>query len=187
MIYSPEIDSKKKRTSTNSPVSSPKSDEPKENGSGNETPSSDEPKGNGSKSLPSTGIETPSSDKKPIKKETTKKTPTAKKTTKKATPKSSKTTKKTTAADSPDSNEEIPLPDIKKESTNTNGNTSEHSSDDKEIKTKDEPASKSKQMNAFFTRKSDDKDKNSQAGIDYNPGKKNYHPINDAFWKHGER
>lgn len=26
-----------------------------------------------------------------------------------------------------------------------------------------------------------------QAGSDYNPSKKNYHPINDAFWKHGEK
>lgn len=24
-------------------------------------------------------------------------------------------------------------------------------------------------------------------GADYNPGKKNYHPINDAFWKKGEK
>lgn len=26
-----------------------------------------------------------------------------------------------------------------------------------------------------------------QAGSDYNPSKKNYHPINDAFWKHGDK
>lgn len=26
-----------------------------------------------------------------------------------------------------------------------------------------------------------------QAGADYNPSKKNYHPINDAFWKQGEK
>ncbi|KAG5681548.1 hypothetical protein PVAND_010968 [Polypedilum vanderplanki] len=26
-----------------------------------------------------------------------------------------------------------------------------------------------------------------QKGSDYNPGKKNYHPINDAFWKKGEK
>lgn len=27
----------------------------------------------------------------------------------------------------------------------------------------------------------------AQAGADYNPSKKKYHPINDAFWKHGEK
>jgi DNA ligase 1 len=26
-----------------------------------------------------------------------------------------------------------------------------------------------------------------QAGASYNPSKKNYHPIDDAFWKHGEK
>lgn len=26
-----------------------------------------------------------------------------------------------------------------------------------------------------------------QTGADYNPGKKRYHPIDDAFWKHGEK
>jgi hypothetical protein len=26
-----------------------------------------------------------------------------------------------------------------------------------------------------------------QAGADYNPSKKKYHPINDAFWKRGEK
>jgi DNA ligase 1 len=26
-----------------------------------------------------------------------------------------------------------------------------------------------------------------QAGADYNPSKKNYNPINDAFWNHGEK
>lgn len=26
-----------------------------------------------------------------------------------------------------------------------------------------------------------------QAGADYNPSKKKYHPVNDAFWKHGEK
>lgn len=27
----------------------------------------------------------------------------------------------------------------------------------------------------------------SVKGSDYNPGKKNYHPIKDAFWKKGEK
>lgn len=26
-----------------------------------------------------------------------------------------------------------------------------------------------------------------QAGADYNPSKKKYHPVNDAFWKRGEK
>lgn len=26
-----------------------------------------------------------------------------------------------------------------------------------------------------------------QAGADYNPSKKKYHPIDDAFWKHGDK
>lgn len=26
-----------------------------------------------------------------------------------------------------------------------------------------------------------------QKGSDYNPGKKHYHPIKDAFWKKGEK
>lgn len=26
-----------------------------------------------------------------------------------------------------------------------------------------------------------------QAGADYNPSKRNYHPVDDAFWKRGEK
>lgn len=26
-----------------------------------------------------------------------------------------------------------------------------------------------------------------QAGADYNPSKKKYHPVNDAFWKRGDK
>ncbi|XP_029710593.1 DNA ligase 1 isoform X2 [Aedes albopictus] len=47
---------------------------------------------------------------------------------------------------------------------------------------------------SFFTSASGKKDASSGGssgskvdGADYNPGKKNYHPINDAFWKKGEK
>lgn len=43
-------------------------------------------------------------------------------------------------------------------------------------------------INPFFTSKKDEKSTgNKEDGASYNPGKTNYHPIKDAFWKYGEK
>lgn len=54
-----------------------------------------------------------------------------------------------------------------------------------EEKPKDKPT-----INPFFLNKKEIKVQQAGAGekgSSYNPGKSNYHPIDDAFWKHGEK
>lgn len=172
-MCSSENDGKKKRTSTKSPSPPKKSDEPIVNGS------EKSPTSNGTKSPPE----------KTTKKETTKKSSAKKSSKKVVTPKATKIKKEPEIDSSPNAEiktEETAPVDVKMDSIKTEENDTEPSSEKKETP---EPVKKTNNLTAFFTRKSDDKskDNNSQAGIDYNPGKKNYHPINDAFWKHGER
>lgn len=44
-------------------------------------------------------------------------------------------------------------------------------------------------VNPFFISKKDTKNsvKENVESLSYNPAKSNYHPINDTFWKHGEK
>ncbi|XP_053681695.1 DNA ligase 1 isoform X2 [Sabethes cyaneus] len=60
----------------------------------------------------------------------------------------------------------------------------------KKTKTSDDTKDKSANVMNFFTSGKKDSTATSskvEIGTDYNPGKKNYHPINDAFWKKGEK
>lgn len=44
-------------------------------------------------------------------------------------------------------------------------------------------------VNPFFTSKKDSKNsmKENVESLSYNPARSDYHPINDCFWKHGEK
>lgn len=45
-------------------------------------------------------------------------------------------------------------------------------------------------IHSFFTNKKESKSQSTsttESGVEYNPGKSKYHPIDDAFWKHGEK
>lgn len=65
---------------------------------------------------------------------------------------------------------------------------------DKEVKkeTSSSPAKKTPQpINPFFLSSKQAKEQSAggagPTGSEYNPAKANYHPIKDAFWKHGEK
>lgn len=67
-------------------------------------------------------------------------------------------------------------------------------SDDKikEESSSPSPAKKaSPPINPFFLSKKQAKEQSTggsgPSGTDYTPAKTNYHPIKDAFWKHGEK
>lgn len=56
--------------------------------------------------------------------------------------------------------------------------------------TPDEKEEKQKINHPFFTKQHDLKLQSSEDtsnGASYDPGKSNYHPIKDCFWKHGEK
>ncbi|XP_058444785.1 DNA ligase 1 isoform X2 [Malaya genurostris] len=63
----------------------------------------------------------------------------------------------------------------------------------KKEKTSEDTKDKASNVMSFFTSTNKDVGSSSgnapkaEGGTDYNPGKKNYHPINDAFWKQGEK
>lgn len=49
--------------------------------------------------------------------------------------------------------------------------------------------SEKSKVNPFFISKKDTKNsvKENAESISYNPAKSDYHPLNDCFWKHGEK
>lgn len=102
---------------------------------------------------------------------------------KKTTPKSVATSSKETI--------NVPVEKtVKEEKAKENGDM-----DDKKenVKTeKESPATKKPAaMHSFFTSSAktakDQSAKGDVTGADYNPEKQKYHPIDDAFWKHGEK
>lgn len=101
---------------------------------------------------------------------------------KKTTPKSSSPSEKVTTKSKID---------VKEEKSKSSSN---ETSDDKKdtVKTeKESPQTKKPTgIHSFFTNTKTAKDQSSNGGVlgvDYNPGKSKYHPIDDAFWKQGEK
>lgn len=129
--------------------------------------------------------ETP--QKTPIKKSPEKKTPTKKTPAKKKTPKTNDKAKSKKAspiksAFSVKTEKESPVK-VKAESP------AKEKTDESTSKTevKEEKPIK---INPFFTKQKDLKLQSSEElsnGASYDPGKSNYHPIKDCFWKHGEK
>lgn len=65
---------------------------------------------------------------------------------------------------------------------------------DKAVKAETSPSPAKKtppQINPFFLSSKQAKEQSvggaAPTGSEYNPAKANYHPIKDAFWKHGEK
>lgn len=78
---------------------------------------------------------------------------------------------------------------VKKEKTESP--TKIKSETEKEENTaKDEVKEEKPKNHPFFSKQKDIKlqsNDDTSNGASYNPGKTNYHPINDCFWKHGEK
>lgn len=100
--------------------------------------------------------------------------------------KSKKSEEKPTKKKSPAVTKEKSSPAVKKEKSLSPKKTEEGDPDEKE-------PSSSKQEESATTSSEPEKTLKlqtagaGQKGSDYNPGKKNYHPIKDAFWKKGEK
>lgn len=85
--------------------------------------------------------------------------------------------------------------DVKKEETEVKRKSeTKPIGDDKKENVKTEKESpvpkKPAAIHSFFTKAKTTNGQSSNAdssGADYNPGKAKYHPIDDAFWKHGEK
>lgn len=137
--------------------------------------------------------------KSPIKKTPAKETPAKKTTTKKNTPKSNgkaKTKKASpikndvkvkTEATSPSKvkkeKEEKEEKEVKDEKMDSDEKSTETRSPN--VKKEEKP-----KINPFFTKQKDMKLQSIEStsdGTSYDPGKSNYHPIKDCFWKHGEK
>lgn len=103
---------------------------------------------------------------------------------KKTTPKSSS---KTSEKEKVNVKSEIDAKQEKSKSSN------DESVDKKEnVKTEQESPQpkKASGIHSFFTNTKTAKDQSTSggvSGVEYNPGKTKYHPIDDAFWKHGEK
>lgn len=130
------------------------------------------------------------------------KTPAAKKTTKKVSPKekSTKKAEKKAGKLSPTKvKSEVTPTKVKAEKWPNTSTTSvgqdEPSTSDEKVKKEWTPspakATPPRPMNPFFMSTKQAKEQAAgQAGpdgSDYSPAKANYHPIKDAFWKHGEK
>lgn len=148
-------------------------------------------------------------EKTPVKTEKTtpeekkKKTPVAKISPKKTSPKEKSTKKKDakTKKKSPTQSKLSPTKDkvsptkIKNETSPSTSTDAEKASiADEDIKTESSPSPTKKispPINPFFLSSKQAKEQSAggaaPTGVDYNPGKTNYHPIKDAFWKHGEK
>lgn len=84
-----------------------------------------------------------------------------------------------------------------KEKVNVKSEKSKSSIDDsvdkkESVKTEQESPQPKKAtgIHSFFTNTKTAKDQSTNggvSGVEYNPGKTKYHPIDDAFWKHGEK
>ncbi|XP_055913260.1 DNA ligase 1-like isoform X2 [Eupeodes corollae] len=125
-----------------------------------------------------------------------KKTPASEKKSKKSSPKASKVKKETKSP--------TPVKDSKAKKAN-NGSTKvkedkeEEEKTPKESKSEEETPSKEKVKDEKTSPPSKTEEKvtlkelklqtagQGQKGADYDPSKRNYHPINDAFWKRGEK
>lgn len=142
----------------------------------------------------------------PVKREKLNKTPVK---TEKTTPNSKqqkapaakKSSKKTSAEKksaqkilkkSPAQSSVTPTKVTNKNSPNTSTDHDKSSADDEQVKT-ESPSSAKKTappINPFFFSKKEVKVQSAgagQNGSDYSPAKANYHPIEDAIWKHGEK
>lgn len=146
------------------------------------------------KSSPSPAKKSPSNDTKPIKKEPdSKKTPkpssssskSKSKTTVKEEKKTPKSTSKSSKKESPKSTEK----EVKKEQPEVKREPSASpTKKETSVDTKDKAANV---MSFFTSAKKEAVAASSSAskndGTEYNPGRKGYHPLNDAFWKKGEK
>lgn len=116
-----------------------------------------------------------------------------KKTPKGKTPKSTDKSKKTTTKSALKASTKTPIKspvEVKKEIKSVATKTENEADEIAETSSKDVKEEKPKPVaiNPFFTSKKAEKSSgNKEDGASYNPGKANYHPINDCFWNHGEK
>lgn len=111
---------------------------------------------------------------------------------KKKSPKDDKIKKSpTTSKISPKTSDKIKVESKdKNESTTESKPKADLSPSEKKVEVKTENKTPVKTINPFFTNAKNVKLQNAGDGLkgaDYNPGKKNYHPIDDAFWKKDEK
>lgn len=84
--------------------------------------------------------------------------------------------------------------DEEKETENVpvESNSNKNEAKNENVKTEKESPQpkKAAPIHSFFTSKKESKSQSTStnvSGLEYNPGKSKYHPIDDAFWKHGEK
>lgn len=134
------------------------------------------------------GNKTETVKKTPAKKTPEKKTPVKKTPAKKKSPKSSdksKAKKATPLKSASPVKKEIASPVEAKTESPTKVKSEEKSTDVKTEVKEEKP-----KINPFFTKQKEMKLQSTEGasdGLSYDPGKSNYHPIKDCFWKHGEK
>ncbi|XP_055522822.1 DNA ligase 1 isoform X2 [Wyeomyia smithii] len=112
----------------------------------------------------------------------------------KTSPKQKPVVKKENAASASENqstgeNDDVDMKEVKTE-TESPKKVKEETESPKKVKTSEETKDKAANVMSFFTsgkKESTAGNSKTEVGTDYNPGKKNYHPINDAFWKKGEK
>lgn len=100
---------------------------------------------------------------------------------KKTTPKSSSFSEKDTTDVKIENN-------VKEEEAKSNKDESSEKKENVKTEMESPQPKKPAGIHSFFTNTKAAKDQSTSAsGVEYNPGKTKYHPIDDAFWKHGEK